>query len=169
MQRTLRNRTARYQLARLTRDSSSAGVDSGLGGSNCLWQRGLSLSLFGNLIRCLPRKLEFLVSLTGNPTGLWENSEFSAKGNRKSHLGLGFQRSERGGGREGDRLRERSNKIRFLEWRMSISACKQAQSSWRQMCWGTSPLMCAWGSPYGFLGMVGAPQGKNRLCGGFIH
>lgn len=28
----------------------------------------------------------FSVSLTGNPTGLWENSKFPAKGNRKSHI-----------------------------------------------------------------------------------
>ena len=68
--------------------------DNVLGGCLCLSQRGLSLSLFGNLIRCLPRKLEglfcfwvfFLVSLTGNPTGLWENGKFPAKGNIESHI-----------------------------------------------------------------------------------
>lgn len=56
----------------------------------------------------------FSVSLTGNPTGLWENGTFPAKGNTESHI---WDRDSRGVkeevAEEGDcwRGKEPENKI----------------------------------------------------------
>lgn len=70
-----------------------------------VFQRGLSSSLFGNLIRCLPRKLEFFGFSNRQPDRVMGKRQIlSQRKQRKSHLGLGFQRSKRGGGRGGGLL-----------------------------------------------------------------
>lgn len=66
------------------------------------YRGGLSCSLVGNLIRCLPRKLEFFGFSNRQPDWVMGKRQIpSQRKQRKSHLGLGFQRSERGGGRGG--------------------------------------------------------------------
>lgn len=124
MQRTLRNRTPCYRLHRLIPSTFSSVMIMYYEVVSVYFGGGLSSPLFGNLIRCLPRKLEFFGFSNRQPDWVMGKQQTpSQRKQRESHLELGFQRRWQRRGTVGG---ERSNKTRFPEWHMSISACKQA-------------------------------------------